>query len=141
MDLGTTTFLSRDELAQFKPNFQKLQLVQTETYNEVELAKSINVIGKEICGSIAIQLAIVGYGNKTYGVVKVDGKEINVKEFCLSNNIDIKAEQFTKLKPQTVTPRRLIRFYRFTIVDFLKEHKEVQSYLYKKILYGKNRRK
>jgi len=75
------TFLTFEELEEYKTDFQKVLLVQTETYNEYDLKKVIDRIGKDILAAIAIQLAVVGYGNKTYGEVIVDDKKVNIYDF------------------------------------------------------------
>jgi hypothetical protein len=132
------TFLEIDELEKYKPNLQVIQLVQTETYNEYELVKTIDKLDKEICGAIAIQLAIVGFGNKTYGSVIVNGNNIDILKFFKSNNFRIDTEINSKLKSHELTPRRLIRFFRYTINDYINENKEVNTYLFKKYCLNKN---
>jgi len=132
------TFLSREELDKYSLNYELIQLVQTETYNEYELAKSIERIGKDICGAIAIQLSIVGYGNKTYGTVLYDGNIVDILSFFEKNGIRTDTEFGSKLQPCDVTPRRLIRFFRFSIDKYIKTNKEVQSYLFKKYCLNKN---
>jgi len=69
------TFLSKEELDKFKVNFTTFKLISTETYNETIISKSIEQIGSAICGPIAIQLAIIGYGNKNYGDVIINDKK------------------------------------------------------------------
>jgi len=135
---GLGNFLDKEKLLGYQPDFLKLQLVITETYNEIEIAKSVDAIGKDICGAVAIQLAIIGFGNKTFGHVKFADKIINIDEFFISNNISTKFILGSKLKPNELTPRRLIRFFRYSINDFIKRNLKVQSYLYKKYCAEKN---
>jgi len=132
------TFLQPEQLEQFKPEFGTFQLVQTETYNEYELAKSIETIDKKICGAIAIQLAIVGYGNKTFGTVIVDNNIIDIQKYFKLKGIKIDTEFGSKLVPKDVTPRRLIRFYRFAIDEYVKSNLNVNTYLFKKYCLNKN---
>jgi len=129
------TFLQPEQLEKYTPEFGSFQLVQTETYNEYELAKSIDATDKKICGAIAIQLAIVGYGNKTYGTVIVDGIIVDITKFFKKYNIRIDTEFGSKLTPKDITPRRLIRFYRFAIDDYVKSNININTYLFKKILF------
>jgi len=75
------TFLPQEDLLLYTCDYGKVQLVSTETYNEFELKNTIDKLDRNIVGAIAIQLAIVGYGNKTYGSVIVDGKIIEIKDF------------------------------------------------------------
>jgi len=132
------TFFEKEDFEKFKLNYTTFKLITTETYNETAISKSIEIVGGNICGPIAIQLAIVGYGNKKFGDMIIDDKKINIQEFFNNNNINIKCELNTKLKTGELTPRRLIRFYRFQIRDYLLINKSVQSYVYKKYCYIKN---
>jgi len=132
------TFLDKSELQKISPEYGTFQLVQTETYNEYDLLKSIDLIGKDVCGAIAIQLAIVGYGNKNYGSIIVGGKSIEIGDFFRKNNIRTDAEFGSKLTPKDVTPRRLIRIFRFAIDDYININKHIQSYLFKKYCLNKN---
>merc|ERR1711862_1007542 len=43
--------------------------------------------GKEECITIAIQLAVVGYGNKNFGSYKFNGEERDMIQFFERNNI------------------------------------------------------
>jgi len=132
------TFLPQEDLLLYTCDYGKVQLVSTETYNEFELKNTIDKLDRNIVGAIAIQLAIVGYGNKTYGSVIVDGKIIEIKDFFKKNNIKSDLNINSKLKPADLTPRRLIRFYRYTIADYLRENVAAQSYLFKKYCLAKS---
>lgn len=133
-----SSFLSEEELNKRNIEFTKLQLVLTETYNENELLKSIELIGNDTCCAIAIQLAIIGYGNKKYGSVVVNGIQIDIDGFFKNNGIKSELKIDVKLKPGDLTPRRLIRFYRFAIQKYISENKDVYSYLFKKYCLVKN---
>jgi hypothetical protein len=132
------TFLDKSELDKISPEYGFFQLVQTETYNEYELLKSVEQIGKDICGAIAIQLAIVGYGNKNYGSIIINGESIDIFAFFKKNKIKTDAEFGSKLTPKDVTPRRLIRLFRYAISDYINDNKNIQSYLFKKYCLNKN---
>jgi len=132
------TFLTFEELEEYKTDFQKVLLVQTETYNEYDLKKVIDRIGKDILAAIAIQLAVVGYGNKTYGEVIVDDKKVNIYDFFKKNGIKSDLTINSKLTTKDLTPRRIIRFFRYTIDDYIKNNNDIQSYLFKKYCLNKN---
>lgn len=133
-----SSFLSVQEFDEYKIDYKLISLVLTETYNEYSLKETINKIGKEICCTIAIQLAIVGYGNKNFGKVKFNDEEIDIALFCKKNGIKSDLIVNTKLKPEDLTPRRLIRFFRYSINDYIKGNKECQSYLFKKYCLDKD---
>jgi len=132
------TFLDKSELDKISPEYGLFQLVQTETYNEYELLKSVEQIGKDICGAIAIQLAIVGYGNKNYGSIIINNESVDIYTFFKKNKIRTDVEFGSKLTPKDVTPRRLIRLFRYAISDYINDNKNIQSYLFKKYCLNKN---
>jgi len=132
------TFLSFEELKEYKTDFNRVLLVQTETYNEHDLKKTIDLVGKDTLAAIAVQLSIVGYGNKTYGEVIVDDKKVNIYDFFKKNGIKSDLTINSKLTTTDLTPRRIIRFFRYTIDDYIKNNVEVQSYLFKKYCLNKN---
>ena len=49
-----------------------------------------------------------------------------------NNGIKFDGRLNDKLKPGDLTPRRLIRFYRFAVKEYLIKNPNVQSYLFKK---------
>jgi len=83
-------------------------------------------------------LAVVGYGNKTYGTVIFEGKTVDIYDFFKRNNIKPDLLLNAKLQPADLTPRRLIRFYRHSIQDYLNKFPSVQTYLFKKYCLNKN---
>jgi len=132
------SFLSIDDLESFKIDNEIVELVQIETYNEHILKESILKIGKDICCAIAIQLAIIGYGNKSFGKVKYNNEEIDINDFFRKNKIRSDLTINSKLKPNDLTPRRLIRFFRYSIKDYLEQETNCQSYLFKKYCINKD---
>jgi len=73
----------------------------------------------------------VGWGNKEYGNVEIDEDELNIKDFFLEEGVKFMNTQNSKLKPEDVTPNRLIRIFRFDISDRLEDTGET-SFLYNK---------
>jgi len=131
------SFLSNEELDSYNPDFSTVQLVLTETYNEYDLKKTIDKIGSKILCAIAIQLAIIGYGQKKYNSVHVDGKLIDIEEFFIVNGVKSDLNVGAKLTTTDLTPRRLIRFFRRSILKYLLDNSSLQSYLFKKYCYNK----
>lgn len=131
-------FLTYEDFETFKFDYKLFNLIQTETYNERSLSESITKIGKEICGAIAIQLAVVGYGNRNFGKVRFNEVEIDIGSFFKKNNIKSDLVVNSKLLPEDVTPRRLIRFFRYLINDYIKRNPNCQTYLFRKYCLNKN---
>jgi len=130
-------FLSESELQDLTVQFVKFKLIYKDSYNEYLIRDKIVEIGLEKLCSIAIHLAIIGYGNKTVGSILFEDKEIDIKDFFTRNKIYWDLNLNTKLKPDDLTPRRIIRFFRYSIRDYLQKNTDVSSYLYKKYCLNK----
>jgi hypothetical protein len=107
-------------------------LITQDTYNEFKLVQTTKEIGVYICYAVAVQLAIIGFGRKTYGKVKFENEEIDILEFFNKNKINYNYQFGDKITPEELTPRRLIRLYRYKILEYLNKNKERSSYLYRK---------
>jgi len=132
----TQQYFSIDDFQSFygnldNANFDNIKLVTTDTYNEQEVAKNIEIVGKDICAMIAIQLAIIGSGNNNYGSIYYQDKLIELSQFFHDNKIIYRANLGDQLEPGTLTPRRLVRFFRFLIRDFIVKTGR-SSYLFRK---------
>jgi hypothetical protein len=115
-----------------------ITLVSQDSYDETSIYEAIKGIDLKTCGGVALQISIVGAGNKTYGVVVIDKKKIDILEFFNKNKIIWDSKLGDKLEPNTLTPRRLIRFYRYLIQDYLIKNQNVTTYLYRKYCPEKN---
>jgi len=114
-----------------------IQLMSTDTYNEEAIALSIKKLDPQICCAIAVQTSIVGMGNKKYGSVSNKDGLIDIKKYFDDNDIIYTAQLGTQLKPEQLTPRRLIRFFRFHIQEFITK-KDIATYLWRKYCPIKN---
>jgi len=111
--------------------YELLELLKSDAYNESKIQESIEKAGKEECITIAIQLAVVGYGNKNFGSYKFNGEERDMIQFFERNNIKWNLKMGEKLSEDQLTPSRLIRFCRYYIESYIKKTGNC-SYLYKK---------
>jgi hypothetical protein len=127
---------------QFDDSFPKdefhVLLFSPDTYDEFSLLENVKKTKPLQLCAISIQLAIVGFGNKTYGKVKYNDVEIDIKSFFDENNIHYKLRLNEKIEPNEITPRRLIRLFRFKIFQYLKQNELASSYLYRKYCQKKN---
>jgi len=114
--------------------FDGIKLITTETFDETALASTIENLDKKVCLAVSLQLSIIGYGNRKFNTVQIDTKDLLIEDWFKTNGVNYTHTLNDKLKPGELTPRRLIRFYRFAIQQFLIENKHVQSYIFKKIL-------
>jgi len=118
--------------------FDGIVLIQAETYDEDKIAKTIKDIGQKVCLAVALQLAIIGFGNKKYNFVEFEGKKIDIEQWFKDHKINYTYKLNDKLKPNELTPRRLIRFFREAISIYLNSNGSVQSYIFKKYCPNKN---
>jgi len=111
--------------------------IGTDTYNEGEIMKSILSVNPKECFSVALQFAIVGMGNKNYGNVMIDGKQHKVSDLATKNKIKLSNKLNDKLQPGDLTMKRLSRFFRFHIHNYLKQTGK-SSYLFRKYCNDNN---
>jgi hypothetical protein len=118
------------------------ELGRTDTYDEKKLLEKIKKLSAEetvLLYKIALQVAIVGAGNKNYGYVIVDGKEVDLVALFSRFNIKYGNQENTKLNSDDFTPRRIVRIFRYHIRKFI-ETTGKQSYLWAKYADKHNKR-
>lgn len=111
-------------------------LISQDTYNELELLKSVKKTG--MVGELlacTIQIAVVGFGGKSYGHVNYKGVDLDVKTIFNKCHVNLVSEINKKLKDGELTPRRLIRLFRYQIQKFIKTTGK-RSYLARKYYTG-----
>jgi len=130
-------YLSNEVLFNSIPNLQikPEELGTADTYHEDKLLKAYLSLDKEgqiLVYKAALQLAIVGYGNKNYGFVRKNDTEIiTLIEIFSKYNIKHLEKQNSKFKDDELSARRLIRLFRCQIQKFIIENKR-PSYLWLK---------
>lgn len=109
-----------------------LQLVRMDSYSDSDVYKTIKNTGMEkelLC--TAVQTAIVGFGNKKYGSVSVGDELIDIENLYKQCNVKVKLELGAALEPGDLTGRRLQRFFRKQISEYIKKT-GTASYLWRK---------
>jgi hypothetical protein len=115
-----------------------IEFVTQTTYDEKAVVSKIMATGEQkLLQGIAIQLAIVGWGNKTYGSVKIEGSEYDIKSVFDRFGFKHTLSESEKLEEDDVTPSRLVRVFRFHIKKFMSSANKT-SYLYNKYLIDKS---
>lgn len=120
----------------FTEGFLDLDIVtvSTTSYDEEAIRDTIVATGKEKeLLAAAIQLATVGWGKGNYGTVKLDGNNMAVETIFVEAGVFYGNDEGAVLEPGDLTPKRLCRYYRFHISQWMKE-KKLQGYLVRK--YG-----
>ena len=120
----TVPLLKPDLLAKFDP-------IGSDTINETEIFDAIKKTKQShsLCLA-AVQMAIIGIGGKSSGEFRDSkGKVRDLLKFLEECGVNCTLNQNMKLRPGELTPRRLIRVFRFHTQHVLQERKDIQSYL------------
>jgi len=128
-------YFGEEELKQIGSLFklQNLQLISTDTYSDHDVWESIQDTGKaELLLCAALQMCVVGFGNKTYGHFEYQGVKYDVKELFTGLGVKMHATLEDKLSPHDLTPRRIQRFFRRQVKVFLDENTNVKPFLWRK---------
>jgi len=134
----TAKYLKNTDLKVFDDNFKlsDVEIVSNDTIDEEKLKDRIIKSGKknELLAA-TLQLAISGYGNKQFREYKYKGEIRSIDK--LFRDVGVKTSEGinSKLDTGDLTPRRLLRIFRFQIKKYL-EMNNVASYLF--IKYGNN---
>jgi hypothetical protein len=133
---GTTSgqYLTGEEIHKLigDIDLSDLELVRMDSYSDQGVYEKIKKTKKEkelLC--TAIQTAIVGIGNKKYGAVSVNNHLIDIEQLYKECDVKVKLDQGVVLKPDDLTGRRLQRFFRHQISNYIKET-GMSSYLWRK---------
>jgi len=128
-------YLNKDILINNIPkvNVTTDDLGSTDTYHEEKILKkylSYDLVAKELIYKSAIQLAIIGYGKKNYGFIKLDNeKTITLVELFKKYNIRFLDPINAKYADDELSARRLLRLFRYQIQKFIVENNR-PSYLW-----------
>jgi len=111
------------------------ELGSTDTYNETKILSkylSLDETGQKLIYKCAIQLAVIGYGNKNYGFVRLNDKEvITLVDIFKKYNVKYNESLNSKYSDDDLSARRLLRLFRYQIQDFIITKKR-PSYLWLK---------
>jgi len=130
-------YLSEEQLAEQIPVFDisSNELGSTDTYHEEKILKRVLSYSKlelELLIKSAIQIAIIGSGGKNLGFIyDKDRNVIELKQLYTTLKIKYNLVQNSKLEDDDLTPRRLVRLFRYQIRDFIRRTQRC-SYLWVK---------
>jgi hypothetical protein len=115
-------------------DFDATNLISSDNYDEDLLLKKLGKMGPDAClllQKCAVHISIIGSGNKSFGAIRHNGKVCPLQEVFDQYNVSYKNIQNASLQPDDLTPRRLVRLYRFHISAFIERTKR-PSYLWLK---------
>jgi len=118
-------YLEEQQLVEPIPQFDisPTELGGSDTYHEEKILKKVLSYPKndiELLLKSAIQIAIIGSGGKNLGFVYNKDKSV-VDLKLLYTNLKVKhgLVQNSKLEDDDLTPRRLVRLFRYQIRNFI----------------------
>jgi len=107
----------------------------TDTYHEEKILVkylSLDLKAQNLIYKSAVQLAIIGYGKKNYGFIRLDDKNvITLIELFTKYNIKYNEKINSKYQDDELSARRLLRLFRYQIQKFIITNKR-PSYLWSK---------
>jgi len=142
--INTLQYLTKEYLTENIPEIliKPEDLGTADTYNEEKMLNkylSLPKDGQILLLKSAIQLAVVGYGNKNYGFIRVNDKEIMTLEQVFNKyNVKYKEKENIKYAEEELSARRLLRLFRYQIQQFIINYKR-PSYLWLKYADKQNK--
>jgi hypothetical protein len=110
-------------------------LISSDNYNESKLLErynSYNETDRILLYKAAIQLSIIGYGQKNYGAIRIDDNNvINLVDIFKKLKIKFNENINAKYEEDEFSVRRLFRFFRYQIQKFIVDNNR-PSYLWLK---------
>jgi len=137
--IGDTIYLNRilDEkilIQEIKVHdVEPTDLLITDNYNEEKLLNKLKTYGDnvQLLFKCTLQIAIVGYGRKNYGNIKIGDKIVPVSQIFTQFNIHHNKGINANYLEDELSARRLLRLFRYQIRDYIKNYKRT-SYLWNK---------
>jgi len=122
--------------------FTVKDLGTTDNYNESKILEKIKGMDKKtksLMILMSIQMAVIGSGNQNYGFIKDEnGEVIQLVDFFKEKNILYKNVLNSSLSDDDLTPRRMVRFFRFHVQNFIVQNNR-PSYLWLKYANKENK--
>jgi len=130
-------YLSKDQIHNLLGELHTqrgFSLCATDSYNEDAIAAKVKAFSpedKNILFEAVLNNAIIGYGQKNFGVVKIEDKYLEIHDIYNKYGVSLNNLPGSTLAEDELTPNRLMRFFRHYIRDWIKENK-VGSYMWRK---------
>jgi hypothetical protein len=133
--MSTPKYLTSEDISNLmgivKPDISFVPMSQ-DSYNETAVVQAILATGKkEELLMAAINLGIIGYGNRRYGQFKLKEKLVEIAVLLAAAGVKFGLTKDAKLNEGDLTPQRLCRAFRYHIKAYLEETK-AHSYIYRK---------
>jgi len=109
-------------------------IISRDTYNETKLLTNFKKYDNDqqiLILKCAIQISVIGSGNKTFGFIKINDKIIEITTIFDKLNIVYGKRENEKYNDDLITARRIVRLLRFHIQQFVIQNNR-PSYLWTK---------
>jgi len=137
MSFTSTQYLSENDLVKTISiiDINPTDLGSSDTYNESKILETYMKLPEEariLIYKAALQLSIIGYGNKNYGFIRINEKDvITLSELFNRYQIKFIEKQNEKYNDSDLSARRLMRLFRYQIRNFIEKNNR-PSYLFLK---------
>jgi len=127
-------YINEDTAAQLNiRNIESYEIVSNDTINEEDLLKTVLAGSyKDELFAASLQMAIVGFGGRQFQNYKYRGEIKNLNDLFRRAGVRFNNDQQEKFDTNILTPRRLIRIFRYQIKNYLERHTDIASYLFLK---------
>jgi len=114
-------------------NLANYEIVSNDTINEEDLLKVIaeNAYKEELFAA-SLQMSIIGFGNRQYQNYKYRGEIKLLSDLFKKTGVRYNNSIQEKFDTDVLTPRRLLRLFRFQIKKYLQDNPSVASYMFVK---------
>jgi len=114
-------------------NAASFEVVSNDTINEEDLLKVIaeNAYKEELFAA-SLQMSIIGFGGRQYQNYKYRGEVKLLSDLFKKTGIRYNNSVQEKFDTDVLTPRRLLRLFRFQIKKYLQDNPGIVSYLFVK---------
>ena len=131
-----TQYFEKEQL--LVPNFDldisSDDIISTDNYDESLIMDKIIKMSQEnieMLMKAAIQISIIGAGNGSFGSVRINENVLELIKIFDTTGVKYSNVRNAKLESDDLTPRRLVRFFRYQIQRFIEKTGRV-SYLWNK---------
>jgi len=107
-------------------------LMSNLKYDENQLVEKIKENDVDELCIVSLQLAVHGFGNREYGQVTINNVVKKVTDIFDENNVQYNNNSGMQLEADVMTPKRLVRVFRYQISEYLKLNPEIETFLFRK---------
>jgi len=112
-------YLTPEHLKSLRLDLSDLVCLKTDNFNEKALLETLKDKDINLLAKTAVQLSVCGYGNQVYGNFSTKDGIQNVQTVFDQQQVKYSNPKNTFIAETDFTPRRLIRFFRYQIEEYI----------------------